>query len=82
MLIQVSARIIYYNIESAEMAKKYLGEREFNARKIRISYDSKKYSLPDQGNHLLNRISGMRPEEKKMLYSYLKKMRDEEGEMF
>ena len=64
------------------MAKKFLGEREFNARKIRISYDSKKYSLPDQGNHLLGRISAMRPEQKKVLFGYLKKLRDEEGEMF
>ena len=81
-IILVSAKIHYYNIESAQMAKKFLGQRQFNARKIRISYDSKKYSTPDQGNFLYNRIATMRGDDKKILFGYLKKLRDEEGEMF
>lgn len=32
----VSATVVYYDVESAEMAKKYLDQKEFNTRKIKI----------------------------------------------
>lgn len=37
--------MIYFNIESAELAKKYLGTRQFQGRDLKINYDTKRQNL-------------------------------------
>ncbi len=37
--------VVYYNIESAELAKKYLGTRQFQGRDLKINYDTKKQNI-------------------------------------
>ena len=71
---------MYYHQEGAEMAKKFLDQKEFNTRKVKISLDRPKdESENNEYSALRNRFQSLRKEEKSQFFSYLKILRDEQG---
>ena len=82
MLFLVSAMVVYYDYQSAETAKKFLDQKEFNTRKIKITLDQKE-GKADSNNMLRTKIAMLKKEEKiKLLFRYLKLLRDQEGQIF
>ena len=47
-----SVHVIYYNIESAQLAKKYLGTRQFQGRDLKINYDTKRQNMTNVAANL------------------------------
>lgn len=52
---------MYYDYESAETAKKFLDQKEFNTRKIKITFDQKD-SKADNNNMLKTKIGMLKKE--------------------
>lgn len=81
MLFLVSAMVVYYDYQSAETAKKFLDQKEFNTRKIKITLDQKE-GKADSNNMFRTKIAMLKKEEKIKLFRYLKLLRDQEGQIF
>ena len=74
---------MYYHQESAETAKKYLDQKEFNTRKIKITMVQNREKIDENPQtSLRNRFQDLRKDEKGEFFSYLKNLRDLEGKMF
>jgi hypothetical protein len=80
-----SAILVYHDAESAELCKKYLGDRYYKGRVLTITTEIKKnypnaaptapaHSFDDE---LAKEISSLRPEDKKALLSMMRSMKDE-----
>jgi hypothetical protein len=82
-----SAQVIYHDNESAEICRKYLGDRYFKGRALTITTELKKNyqattPVHGQGEDELLKLTGnLKRDEKRVLLGLMKSMRSE-GKIF